>query len=41
MYVLDFQNDADIISASFEDFYRTTILAATGAPSSCLLNGPG
>ena len=27
VFVLDFMNDADVIQASFEDYYQTTILA--------------
>ena len=32
-FVLDFQNDADTIAASFGDFYRTTILADETDPN--------
>jgi type I restriction enzyme R subunit len=31
-FVLDFQNDADIIQMAFEDYYRTTILSAETDP---------
>ena len=31
-FVLDFQNDADTIQASFEDYYRTTILSEETDP---------
>ena len=34
-FVLDFMNDADDIKASFEDYYRTTILAEETDRTSC------
>jgi len=32
-FVLDFQNDADLIQASFEPYYRTTILSSETDPN--------
>ena len=33
VFVLDFQNDAEVIAASFDDYYRTTILSEETDPN--------